>query len=178
VLLPGNAWGRSYGRNWGWRSADRKKAPLLRNEPMDNLIKTFQEDHRHILTALENIKNIGADYSAMSNALKEIKETFLAHMSLEDSEFYLKLRRKVKLSQDLVRTLDFLVQNLEELKISSLIFFEKYNQQEIGFMEKDFAADFHHFCEKVSRRIELEEGQLFPLFGKYIKDLSAEDENR
>jgi len=138
---------------------------------MANLIKTFKQDHQNILTTLEKIKNIGTDYPSMSSALKEIKEAFLAHMSLEDAEFYVNLRRKVQLSQDLIRTLDFLIKNLEDLKISSLIFFEKYTSQEADFMEKEFASDFHNFYEKIRKRIELEENQLFPLFGKYIKKL-------
>jgi len=139
---------------------------------MSDLIEVFKEDHQHILDSLERIKNIGTDYLSMNATLKEMKEAFLAHMSLEDAEFYVKLRRRVNLSQDLVRTLDILIKDLEELKISSLIFFEKYAVQEEEVMEKEFAQDFHNFHEKVLKRIDLEENQLFPLFGKYIKEIS------
>lgn len=138
---------------------------------MANLIKTFKQDHQNILTTLEKVKNIGTDYASMSGALREIKEAFLAHMNLEDAEFYVNLRRKVQLGQDLVRTLDFLIKNLEEMKISSLIFFEKYATHEADFMEKEFALDFHNFYERVVKRIDLEENQLFPLFGRYINRL-------
>src|SRR3989338_8941375 len=134
---------------------------------MADLISVFKEDHLHALETLEKIKNIGTDYSSMNTLLLEMKEAFLAHMSLEDTEFYINLRRRVQLSNDLVRTLDFLVKDLEDLKIAALIFFEKYASEEVGYLEKEFAADFHHFYQRVLRRIELEEEQLFPLFGKY-----------
>jgi len=139
---------------------------------MADLIKTFQEDHKHILDSLERIKNIVSDHVLASLALKEMKEAFLSHMSTEDSEFYLKLRRRVNLSEDLLRTLDFIIKDLESLKISSLVFFEKYCGENSQLLEKDFSVDFRHFHEKVLKRIELEETQLFPLFGKYIREIS------
>jgi hypothetical protein len=139
---------------------------------MADIISIFKEDHRHILSSLERIKNIGTDYSSMRDGLKEIKENFLSHVALEDSEFYVNLRRKVKLNEDLVRTLDFLAKDLEELKISSLIFFEKHAGGEAEYMEKDFASDFHNFYQKVLKRVKFEEEQLFPLFGKYLKNLT------
>lgn len=140
---------------------------------MDNLIDTFKTDHQNILNGLERIKNIGTDYSSMSSALSDMKETFLAHMGLEDAEFYVKLRRRVKLSLDLLRTLDFLIKDLEELKITSLVFFEKYTNQELESLAREFAQDFHGFYDKIVRRIDLEENQLFPLFGKYIREISG-----
>jgi hypothetical protein len=139
---------------------------------MADIISSLREDHRHILSSLERIKNIGTDYASMREALKEMKEAFLAHVALEDTEFYVNLRRKARLSDDLIRTLDFLVRDLEGLKISSLIFFEKHAKEQTEYMERDFAADFHNFYQKVLRRVELEEEQLFPLFGKYIRQSS------
>lgn len=138
---------------------------------MADLISTFKSDHQNIRKELENIKSIGTDYASMQAALKEIKEVFLVHMSLEDSEFYVQLRRRVNLTADLLRTLDSIVKDLESLKISSLIFFEKYAKPEEDIMEREFAFDFHNFYERVLNRIDLEENQLFPLFGRYIKKL-------
>lgn len=142
---------------------------------MVDLIETFKEDHKYILGALERIKSIGTDYASMASALREMREAFLSHIGLEDTEFYVKLRRKANLNQDLIRTLDFIIKDLENLKISSLIFFEKYSGEDVPLLEKEFASDFHHFYEKVLKRIDLEENQLFPLFGRYIKGISGRE---
>lgn len=138
---------------------------------MADLIATLKEDHRQILQTLKQVENIGTDFALMRASLNEIREAFLSHLSHEDTEFYLSLRRKVALSADLLRTLDSLIRDLEELKISSLVFFEKYSGKEALAMEKGFAADFHAFKEKLLKRIDIEENQLFPLFARYIRQL-------
>ncbi len=138
---------------------------------MQDIIKTLEEEHQGIKSAINDLMQLRQGCPCDAEPLLRLEKLILNHISREDSEIYAPLKKLVKLTPEAGRFLDFSRRNLEDIKISALIFFEKFKGEENTLLCEGFQGDLKRLSDKLNERIELEDSKLFPFLTNLWKNL-------
>lgn len=136
---------------------------------MSNLIPKLKEDHKKLVSLLNDIRSAGLNSENLSK-LNSAKAGLLAHLALEDKSLYPPLWEKAKTDRNLQSKLNLLAQDMEEVSKAVLEFFAKYEK---GGDPIEFAKDFGKIFQRLSTRIRREEESLYPEFEQRNLDKAA-----
>jgi hemerythrin-like domain-containing protein len=133
---------------------------------MDDIVKILKHEHKLIEEAIARMWPFAKGRAAKVEDLAVFEKLILKHVSKEDSEVYVPLRRLVRLPHEDEKFFLMSRQKLEDLKISVIVFFEKYKNEKNLVNSASFEADFVRLVEKIKQRVDFENNQLFPFLVK------------
>jgi hemerythrin-like domain-containing protein len=129
---------------------------------MINAIQILEKEHGLINAALQKLLSEKKDYPVDTVLLKKLEELVLNHIAREDVEIYNSLKRIAKLAPQAVQFLNLSHLDLESIKISAIVFFEKYKDAGTEKSCKGFQKDLERLTENIGKRITFEDEKLFP----------------
>ena len=130
---------------------------------IQQLIEELKLDHAELSDLFRKIVHLGITCEEGRKALHDAKATLLTHLKKEDDELYPILREMAKDNQNLKLKLKSFANDLGNVSRTISAFFEKYADSE---HETDFKTDFQKIYLVLSRRINIEEIELFPEYDK------------
>lgn len=132
---------------------------------MPKSIEDLKSDHVKISDIFRQIVEVGITSEEGQKKLFHAKASLLAHLKMEDEEFYPILKKEAESNQDLKQKLESFARDMEAVTAQILAFFEKYSgvENEINFMD-----DFSNIYIALTIRINNEESKLFPEYEKLI----------
>ncbi len=104
-----------------------------------------------------------------TSSLRSFFESAAYHVNLQSEEFYQTLRELYHGSSSSLSVLDFLVKDLNVLRVELFMFGERYLGDWPSVKLKSLMSDRRHLAELFVQRIVLEENQLGPLLKRYQK---------
>lgn len=137
---------------------------------MADVIKILIHEHDLILKTLDELRNL-EEGCPNRDLLERFEKLLVDHVSKEDSEIYIPLRKLAALSTEADVFLTRHRRELEEVKISTLIFFEKFRGQTSALLCERFQEDLEKLSAKVRHRVNLEDKELFPFLSNFWKTI-------
>ncbi|MDH5681306.1 MAG: hemerythrin domain-containing protein [Spirochaetota bacterium] len=130
---------------------------------MSELVNELKKEHDILVTVLNEVKEIGISSQEGKDKLSAAKNGLLAHLKKEDEQLYPKLRVAATSNEQLQRTLDHFLREMEEISSFAIEFFGKY---ESGGEGVEFIRDFGKLIGGLRGRIRREENILYPEYDK------------
>ncbi|WII70691.1 hemerythrin domain-containing protein [Bdellovibrio sp. 22V] len=137
---------------------------------MAQLTNKLKNDHKVLVSALEEIKNIGIAHPDAPKKLIAAKAALLAHLKHEDVELYPVLKKAAASDGSMQSTLNVLAKDMETLAPAALAFFAKYEK---GGDPTEFSRDFSKLFSALATRIRREEETLYAMFDKVADKKAA-----
>ena len=132
---------------------------------MSDLVDRLKKEHNILVEALDSMMKLGVTTKDGQEKLYEVKETLLAHLSLEDKELYPVLRKAAESDDSVKSTLDIFAKDMEEISKTALSFFAKYAQ---GGDSLEFAKELGRLLAALRNRIGREEDVLYKQYDKLV----------
>lgn len=137
---------------------------------MSQLTSKLKNDHKVLVSALEEIKKLGIAHPDAPKKLVAAKAALLAHLKHEDVELYPVLKKAATTDTSMQSTLNVLAKDMETLAPAALDFFAKYEK---GGNPMEFARDFAKLHSALANRIRREEESLYNMFDKVVDKKAA-----
>ncbi len=138
---------------------------------MESVIDGLEKEHRLIQETMKELFGAKQECPADSETLGRLERLILKHVSREDTEIYIPLKRIEKLSSQAARFLEVSRRDLEGVKIFALIFFEKFRGEKSKILCQGFYDDLRRLEEKINKRIVMEDKELFPFLVNLWKNI-------
>jgi len=129
---------------------------------MTKIIDILEKEHKLIEGVLQRLAYQHKDYPIDLALLKKLEDLVLSHIAREDVEIYNSLKRIAQLAPEAIKFLDVSYLDLESIKISAIIFFEKYKDAQTQGLCAGFQKDLGRLTENLKKRIIFEDKELFP----------------
>lgn len=127
-----------------------------------NLIDVLQNEHRTILSLLDDVASLGVGSVEGRKKLLKSKELILAHLHKEDEKLYPKLNK-------LEATHDVSISFKNDMKEVSRYVLKLFCELEKGGDTEAVAIQFKDVRQRLRDRIAKEELALYPLFEKHVE---------
>lgn len=127
-----------------------------------NLINVLQNEHRTILSLLDDVASLGVGSVEGRKKLLKSKELILAHLHKEDEKLYPKLNK-------LEATHDVSIYFENEMKEVSGYVLSLFCELEKSGDTEAVAIQFKNVRQRLRDRIAKEEFALYPLFEKHVE---------
>jgi uncharacterized protein YdiU (UPF0061 family) len=132
---------------------------LKENEgKMSILIEELKKEHSGIIATLNEVKKLGILSKEGQDKLISVQTSLLAHLEMEDDQFYPILRKQAENNKDLKNTLDLFEMDMENVSTIVQEFFDKYSEE---FSGEKLQEDFENLFAALSKRISNEEAALY-----------------
>ena len=132
---------------------------------MTRILAILEKEHKLIEEVLQKLLQQSQDYPIDYLLLKKLEDLVLSHIAREDVEIYNSLKRIAQLAPKAIKFLDVSYLDLESIKISAIIFFEKYKDAGTKGLCAGFQKDLGRLTENLKKRIIFEDQELFPFLG-------------
>lgn len=129
---------------------------------MSPLVEKLTAQHRDLLATLDKMTEQGIASPAGRNTLFGARDALLAHLALEDREFYPRLRKAAQAKAALQSTLNVFASDLEGITQTAIAFFKRYGDASAAGDSLDFARDLGRLMAALRTRIRKEETLLYP----------------
>ena len=129
---------------------------------MTKVLAILEKEHKLIEGALQRLMHRDKDRPIDLPLLKKFEDLVLSHIAREDVEIYNSLKRIAQLAPKAIKFLDVSYLDLESIKISAIIFFEKYKDAMTQGLCAGFQKDLERLAENLKKRIIFEDQELFP----------------
>lgn len=132
-----------------------------------NLISKYKTDHEQLLSLYGLINNLyqTRNYEEASKKLNEMRVALPAHILDEELNFYIYLKHCYHLDKD---TQELMMKQRKDIKViglSAINFLKKYSKMGSGISDDpDFEKDFEELGQILTKRISMEENELYPLY--------------
>ncbi len=131
---------------------------------MSALIDKLKKEHSEIVTALNEVKELGILSSKGLAKFLSVRAHLLAHLQKEDEQLYPVLRKEAENNKQLKLMLDSLAMGMEDVSRVMLEFFDKCFRGEIPAKERQ--KEFENISVVLSKRIRNEEDILYEVYEK------------
>ena len=125
---------------------------------MSILIEELKKEHSGIIATLNEVKKLGILSKEGQDKLISVQTSLLAHLEMEDDQFYPILRKQAENNKDLKNTLDLFEMDMENVSTIVQEFFDKYSEE---FSGEKLQEDFENLFAALSKRISNEEASLY-----------------
>ena len=134
-------------------------------------IKSLQFLSQSQQLILETIDEIQPHLRTPSSAKNKIQELFIyvsKHLNCQDNAFINEVKKLEPFQGVSKNMVDFLVQDLKDLKVRLFVFSQQYLQQQSAGHKKEpnFARDFKELMNDVVARFYVEKNYLLPLLNR------------
>lgn len=127
---------------------------------------SFRLSHEALLGSIVQVQSTARNYLQAKPALFELNERMKAFFGREDEEFYNQLKNFFAEDREVLKMIEFLIHDLNDLKIQFLIFSEKHAGDLANQSGRNFVKDFRDFSSAVIARVKMEEDRLIPLLAR------------
>ena len=130
---------------------------------------TIQSTHTAIIADIDRVLECVRDYPRAFSALQILEQDMMLYFDCQRSIFYEKLRRLFQGNRRSLKMIEFLEQDLLDLRVGFLEFTDRYPPEANPVRIRNFPIEFKAFSRKIIDRISLEEEYLFPLLARSNK---------
>ena len=141
-----------------------KDGPLsLPHEIDEKFLQDLISSHRQVLEAMHEISPHAMPYYEVKKKLIVLYEEIFQYLSLQKSDRFERLREALVGEPDKLKIVNFLENDLKELRIT-MYWFSDEHRADMGDMNpKNFIRDFQELSQSLVGRIKREEELLLPL---------------
>ena len=129
------------------------------------LIDTLKKDHSKLVTLYGSMWKEGfekKDYRKLSNMIAEFKASFQSHLLKENGQLYVYLEQSVAGDIHTLQVVKDFRTDMNEIANAVIQFCKKYAHQAFTHeMEQDFERDYVKIGEVLTRRVSMEENELY-----------------
>ena len=125
---------------------------------MSILIEELKKEHSGIIATLNEVKKLGILSKEGQDKLISVQTSLIAHLEMEDDQFYPILRKQAENNKDLKNTLDLFEMDMENVSTIVQEFFDKYSEE---FSGEKLQEDFENLFAALNNRISNEEASLY-----------------
>jgi len=146
-----------------FRKKEERKDSSLRYD--NRLIDRFSEDHRLLAEAARRIEGSWSrgERRKTVKLLKRMEKAVLHHFMQEDMKLYWFLKKHYADDPAVLATIRHFEDSIKPIQKEVVLFFDRYARKE-AVLDETFKKDFDAIVRELSRRIEAEEAQLYPLY--------------
>ncbi len=131
---------------------------------MENLIEDFVNDHKILIEALNEVKQLGIAKKEGQEKLLSIKNAFINHLKKEDLKLYPALHSAASKDEKLKKKLEMFAKDMDEISKGVMTFFSTYSSDK--YDNHEFAKDFGKIYSTLKNRVYKEENILYPEYDK------------
>lgn len=134
-----------------------------------DLVSVLLEQHRLLRSEFEAIASLyrspsGNVSQRLHDKMQETKHFVLAHMQLEDERFY-PILIGGRMDSAISARADQAMKEFHDLAGRYLEFIERYESLDTAPKRVAFIQEFSHFVRAINDRMQVEEKELYPLYG-------------
>ncbi|WP_078086042.1 hemerythrin domain-containing protein [Microbulbifer mangrovi] len=133
-----------------------------------NLIHNLKSDHKELIQIYQRIWSEGyemQDFRKISELLKVFKSTFQAHLIKENVSFYVYLEQSLSNDSHTLQIVKDFRTDMNDIANAVVQFCKRYSREVFtGKMLMDFKQDYEKIGEALTRRVSLEERELYTLY--------------
>lgn len=131
-----------------------------------DIIRNLSLSHGALLESLNEVQPLARSYREAKPKLRELYRRLILFFGSEDGAFFEKLYAFYNEDRSSTKMIDFLKQDLSQIKISFLAFFDAHSVETVDAHARSFPRDLADFAGQILGRIRIEEEHLFPLLQK------------
>lgn len=135
---------------------------------MDDLISLLLQEHAQIQRALGELLEISQG-AVSGEKIHALERMIISHVEKEEAEIYFPVKKLLKLSAKASELLASFRHRDKDIKILTIIFFEKYKDEKNEGLRKSFPGDIARLAETLRDHINFEEQELFPFLKDFWK---------
>jgi len=132
------------------------------------LIDTLKKDHSKLVTIYGAMWKEGyekRDFKRLAELIAEFKATFQSHLLKENVKFYVYLEQSLAGDLHTLQVVKDFRTDMNEIANAVIQFCKKYSHQAYtSEMEQDFEKDYVKVGEVLTRRVSMEENELYLLY--------------
>ncbi|WP_299599091.1 hemerythrin domain-containing protein [uncultured Microbulbifer sp.] len=132
------------------------------------LINTLKGDHKDLINIYQRIWSEGyeqQDFRKIAELLKAFKSTFQAHLIKENVSFYVYLEQSLHEDAHTLQIVKDFRTDMNDIANAVVQFCKRYSREIFtGQMLMDFKQDYEKIGEALTRRVSLEERELYTLY--------------
>lgn len=138
-----------------------------------NFIEEFKQGQESVLVTLEQIAQHARSFGKARPQLPELENKLLLHLQYQQNKIYPALADFFSENREAAKKMEFLRYEINELKVKTAIFTDKYSFNFSAVTARNFPIAFMEFRQAVIERIRSEGEQLLPLLDEFMsaKDL-------
>ncbi|NVJ50776.1 MAG: hemerythrin domain-containing protein [Gammaproteobacteria bacterium] len=133
-----------------------------------SLIETLKKDHSKLVALYGAMWKEGfekRDYKKLSNVIAEFKASFQSHLLKENVKFYVYLEQSLADDLHTLQVVKDFRTDMNEIANAVIQFCKKYAHQAFTVeMEQEFERDYVKVGEVLTRRVSMEENELYVLY--------------
>lgn len=133
-----------------------------------SLINGLTKDHHHLVDIFQRIWSEGYerhDYPRLAQLLTEFKSGFQAHLIKENVRFYVYLEQSLAGDTHTLQIVRDFRTDMNEIATAVVQFCKRYTREAFTMeMVRDFPGDYQKIGEALTRRVSLEEKELYTLY--------------
>ena len=127
---------------------------------------TLRQGHQALKECIVAVQTVVRSYPEARPALHALETVLITHWERQTQQVFTDLSRFFQESRQDIKMLEFLLHDLKDMKIKTLVFYDQYSGalpiQEAHSLRKNF----HRFTEDILNRIRIEEEYFLPLLAK------------
>ncbi len=136
----------------------------------ENPVESFHRGRETIMHSLVQIQALRNNYREARKITGECREKVYYYLGKQDGQFYAKITDFFCDNRPALKIVEFLVQDLKELKGKTFGFFEKYGVQNPFEQGRNFARDLREYQQALLERFRVEEDYLLPLLKRLAEE--------
>jgi regulator of sigma D len=133
-----------------------------------SLIDTLKKDHSKLVTIYSNMWKEGfekRDYKKLASLIAEFKAGFQSHLLKENVKFYVYLEQSLAGDLHTLQVVKDFRTDMNDIANAVIQFCKKYSHQAFTTeMEQEFERDYIKVGEVLTRRVSMEENELYLLY--------------
>ncbi len=138
----------------------------------ENPIEQFRQRRDIVNHSLLQLALLRSDYRLARQKTGDCREIIYGYLKRQDEQFYSSLSDFYKENRPALKIIEFLTQDLKELKVQTFGFFEKYGVANPLEQGRNFAKDLREYMKFIENRLRLEEDYLVPLLKRMAEQNS------
>ena len=122
--------------------------------------------HESLLKVMDEIKSVVRNYGQVKPRLADLYDFLLKHFSLQGKPLYESMERFSAKDHAQAKMLEFLQQNLVEIKVRALTFMDAHPATATDIHAGNFISDFNQISVEILARIRSEQQYLIPMISR------------
>ncbi len=148
------------------RNSEAQKERTINYDPA--LIDTLKKDHSKLVSLYGQMWKEGfekKDYKRLSSIIAEFKAGFQSHLLKENVKFYVYLEQSLSDDLHTLQVVKDFRSDMNDIANAVIQFCKKYQHQAYTLeMEQEFERDYVKIGEVLTRRVSMEENELYLLY--------------
>src|SRR5262245_27219093 len=114
---------------------------------IENLLAEFKVGHRGLLESVNDIQPLLRSYPQAKPRLRTFETLLFRHFEIQSGQFFDRLEQVASENREKIKMVEFLREDLKEMKVKTLIFFDAHSGQMNDHHFKTFPKDFMDFSQ-------------------------------